>query len=542
MNTPLSLVIVGHVDHGKSTVIGRLLHDAGALPEGKVEAVQKMCEKRGMPFEWAFVMDALQTERDQGITIDTTRIWFKAGKQSVMIIDAPGHKEFLRNMISGAAHAEAALLVVDAREGVSEQTRRHAALLHLLGITQVAVLVNKMDSVDFAESTFTKVSAELAAYLKKIGVPVSAIIPVSARDGDNIATCSARMKWYRGGTALEALAAFKPCELPVDKPLRFTVQDVYKFDERRIIAGRVESGKMKVGDELLFSPSGARARIASFEAWPEKSAPKKVEAGACIGLTLDAPVFVERGQIASHVKNAPMLTAAFRARIFWLGEKPLNLGKRTRLKLGTADVSAELREIEAVIDTATLERKGAVQVSRGEVAEVIFRTRGLVPADPFAANPATGRFVIVEGYDIAGGGTIDLTGFADQRVAEAQVKSQNITPFSLDISSEERARANGHNGGILWFTGLSGAGKTTIAQALQRALFAKGYQAFVLDGDNIRKGLSRDLGFSPADRNENLRRAGEVAALFAQGGVIVVTAFISPTHAGRAMGRAAAAD
>jgi len=259
-NLPLKIVIVGHVDHGKSTLVGRLLHDTGSLPEGKFEQIQQSCKKRGMPFEWSFLMDALQAERDQGITIDTTQIGFKTAKRNYVIIDAPGHKEFLKNMISGAAQSEAALLVIDAKEGVKEQSKRHGYLLHLLGVRQIAVLVNKMDAMNYSEEIFASIEKEYHAYLSEVGVTPTFAIPVSAREGDNIVSPSVNMQWYKGPSVLEALDGFAYAPASNNLPLRLPVQDVYKFDERRIIVGRIESGTLSVGDELLFSPGGARGK------------------------------------------------------------------------------------------------------------------------------------------------------------------------------------------------------------------------------------------------------------------------------------------
>ena len=250
----LKLVVVGHVDHGKSTLVGRLLNETDSLPPGKVEAIQAMCERRGMPFEWAFVMDALQAERDQGITIDTTQIWLRTPRRDTVIIDAPGHKEFLKNMVTGAAQADAALLVIDAQEGVKEQSRRHGYLLHLLGLRQVAVIVNKMDLVGYDEARFRALEQEIQAYLGGLRLTASAIVPIVARDGDNILHRSSKLAWYQGPTIIEALGDFHPLSATSDLPLRLPIQDVYKFDERRILVGRIESGWLKVGDRLLFSP------------------------------------------------------------------------------------------------------------------------------------------------------------------------------------------------------------------------------------------------------------------------------------------------
>lgn len=535
----LKIVIVGHVDHGKSTLIGRLFHDTNSLPEGKFEQITAMCEKRGMPFEWSFLMDALQSERDQGITIDTTQIWFKTKHRDYVIIDAPGHKEFLKNMISGAANSEAALLIIDANEGVKEQSKRHGYLLHLLGVQQIAVAINKMDMVDYSEERFNEIEAEYRAYLKDIGVTPTYIIPISAREGDCITKESNKMPWYKGPTIIEALDHFKKAPANTELPLRLPVQDIYKFDERRIIAGRLESGRLKVGDNILFSPSNTKVQVKSIEALNPEDAPDAVSAGMSVGITLSDQIFAERGQIISHVDNPPVLTNIFRAKLFWLGKNPLKVGNRYKLKINTSEWNAEIKEIEQVVNTDNLSRTESTHVEKNAVAEVIVRVKGLAALDAFTNNNITGRFVLIEDYHIVGGGIIDLEGIPDQR-GDISIKSKNITAVDTEITPEQRAVINGHKGGILWFSGLSGAGKTTLAKELHKRLFAKGYQTYVLDGDNVRSGLNRDLGFAPEDRSENLRRVGEVAALFADAGVIVITAFISPYQSDRHAARTAA--
>ncbi|MEE8295719.1 MAG: GTP-binding protein, partial [Sphingomonadales bacterium] len=330
----LHIVIVGHVDHGKSTLVGRLFHDTDSLPDGKFEAIKAMCEKRGMPFEWAFLMDALQAERDQGITIDTSQIWFKSKKRDYVIIDAPGHKEFLKNMVTGAAASEAALLVIDADEGVQEQSRRHGYLLHLLGVKQVAVAINKMDKVKFNQDRYQEVRDECDDYLKSIGVEATFFVPVSAREGDNIVNPLKNMEWYEGPTVLEALDNFIVQAAAPDQALRFPIQDVYKFDDRRILAGRIEAGTLKVGDEILFSPSNKRSTIKTIEAWSVTEAPKEAHAGHSIGITLSDQLFVERGDIVSHVDTPPIETDVFKGKVFWLGKKPLKEDATYKMKLG----------------------------------------------------------------------------------------------------------------------------------------------------------------------------------------------------------------
>ncbi|MCH7931366.1 MAG: adenylyl-sulfate kinase, partial [Proteobacteria bacterium] len=520
----MNVVMVGHVDHGKSTVVGRLLNDTGSILDGKVEEIRAVCERRGMPFEWAFLMDALQAERDQGVTIDAAHVRFRTARRDYVIIDAPGHREFIKNMVTGAASAAAAVLVIDAAEGVREQTRRHGYLLRLLGVPQVAVAVNKMDLVDYAADRFDSVAREIRAYLERIGVEPTHIIPVDAREGDNVAARSRRMDWYDGPTVAEALDRFVTPPPPVDLPLRLPLQDVYRFDHRRILAGRIESGRLAVGDELLFSPSNKTARVAAIESWNSEPAPTQAVAGQSVGITLDEQIFVERGEVASHADDPPVETNVFRARLFWLGHAPLVEGQRYKLKLNTAEVPIEVQEIERVIDTSDLAAAPADKVERHGVAEVVLRARRMLALDTFAANPRTGRFVLVDGDDIAGGGVINMEGYPDQR-ALITVKSTNVSVVEHSVSTEARAARNDHGGGVLWFTGFSGAGKSTLAIEVEQQLFRKGYQVYVLDGDNVRRGLNANLGFSPDDRAENIRRVGEVAALFADAGFIVISAF-----------------
>ena len=536
---PRSLVkiaIVGHVDHGKSTLVGRLLNDTSSLPAGKVEAVAEMCKRRGMLFEWAFVTDALRAERDQGITIDASYIRFSDAVRDYVLIDAPGHREFLKNMISGAAGCDAALVVIDADGGVREQSRRHGYLLHLLGVRQIAVAVTKMDTVDFDVARFGQIETDFRRLLEELGIELSAIVPVSGRDGDNIAMRSDKTPWYHGPTVLEAAAAFTPLPEPIELPLRIPVQDVYKFDTRRIIVGRVESGRITVGDEIVFSPSNHVVKVKSLEGWNKESPISLAEAGEPVGITLEDQVFVERGELISHLARAPMETNVFRALLFWLGDEPLAAGKRYTLKLGTIEAKVDVEKVERVVDTADLVAANSSSVTRDAVADVILRSATMLALDPASENPRNGRFVLADGYDIVGGGLVDMEGYPDQRALITQ-RATNITSVENTVTDEMRMARNGHRGGVLWFTGLSGAGKSTLAVELERRLFQKGYQVFVLDGDNLRGGLNANLGFSPEDRAENIRRVGEVAALFAKAGFVVLTAFISPYRTDRERAR-----
>jgi len=534
----LKIVIVGHVDHGKSTLVGRLLYDTGSLPPGKREELEAISARRGMALEWSFLLDAFQAERDQAVTIDTTQIWFKTALRDYVIIDAPGHREFLKNMISGAAQADAALLLVDAAEGVRAQTKSHGYLLHLLGIRQVAVAVSKMDLVKFNAARFNAVAREITHYLEEIGVTPVFVVPISARQGDNVAERSAEMAWYKGPSVLEALDQFQTITRPLDQPLRFPIQDVYKFDERRILVGRVESGVLRVGDTLLFSPSNRTARVRAIEAWNSKAPPVQAQAGQSIGITLDEQLFVERGELASHEEDPPQLTTVFRATLFWLGKAPLEVGATYKMKLTTRDVPVRVQSIDRIVDTDNLAAKPGSRVERHGVAEVTLRSREILALDEYGLVARTGRCVLVDGYDTVAGGVISMEGYPDQRQA-LTVRSTNVYSVEHGVGAESRFLRNGHRGGVLWLTGLSGAGKSTLAMEVERQLFAKGYHVYVLDGDNIRRGLNANLSFSPDDRAENIRRVGEAAALFADAGFICITAFISPYRADRDRARAA---
>ncbi|HYE32958.1 MAG TPA: adenylyl-sulfate kinase [Methylomirabilota bacterium] len=535
----LKIVIVGHVDHGKSTFVGRLFNDTGSLPDGKLEQLQKIAERRGVPFEWANLMDALQSERDQNITIDTAQIWFHTKKRQYVIIDAPGHKEFLKNMITGAANAEAALLLIDAHEGVQEQSRRHGYLLNLLGIKQIAVLVNKMDLENYSEERFNSIERDYRKFLEGVGVTPTCFIPIAAKHGDNIATRSDKMPWWKGGTVVETLDVFQVAQPRSDKPLRFPIQDVYRFDERRILAGRIESGTLKVGDRLIFSPGNKTSTVKTIERWNALSH-DVASAGESIGVTLTEQIFVERGAVASLESDAPYDLTRFKARVFWLGRAPFKRGRLYKLKLATQEVDCEIEKIERVIDSSTLEtvsrKENELFVGRNEVAEMTLRTRRPVAFDTHSEIVATGRFVIVDGFEVSGGGIIAEDNYP-KKTTDGRLRSDNLYWSHGKVTADQRARRNGHRGMVVWLTGLSGAGKSTIATELERELFNIGKQAYVLDGDNVRHGLCSDLAFSPQDRKENIRRVGEVAKLFADAGFICVTAFISPYRSDRDMVR-----
>jgi bifunctional enzyme CysN/CysC len=525
------IVIVGHVDHGKSTLVGRLLHETGSLPEGKLEMLKAVSARRGMPFEWSFLLDALQTERDQGITIDTTQIRFRTKSRDVVLIDAPGHAEFLRNMITGASQADGALLIIDALEGVRDQTRRHGYLLHLLGIKQVAVVVNKMDRVDFGAARFAEISDEISAHLNGLGVTPLAVVPISARDGDGVAERTRRISWYSGPTVVEALDALEPAQPLEQLALRLPVQAVYKFDDRRIVAGRIESGGLAAGDEIVIMPAGKIAKIRSVEGWPVTPVKGTHTAGRSVGITLDRELFIERGDVIAHVGTSPRDTRRLRARIFWLHDRELAKGEQILVRLGTREVRATVVEIAKAIDPGELSSVENKSIAKNHVGEIDISLAQPIAADAYADNPRTGRLVIEVGGRIAGGGLV-LSVDAGQRAIPV-----DIVPVESALRPDERSARYRHNGAVVWLTGLPGSGKSTLARALERRLFGNGGSPVLLDGDTLRAGLNGDLGFSEGDRTENIRRLAEIATHLARNGHVAIVAAVSPSREDRAAAR-----
>jgi len=405
--TNLNFVIVGHVDHGKSTLIGRLLYDTQSLPTEKMQEVERMSKELGREVEFAFVMDHLQEERDQGITIDTAQTFFHTDRRDYVIIDAPGHKEFIKNMITGASQAQAALLIVDAAEGVREQTRRHAYLLGMLGLGQITVLVNKMDKVAYAQARFDQVVAELTAFLAALGLSAMHVVPISAKDGDNVATRSERMSWYEGPTVLEALDCFVIPPGAADGPMRLPVQDVMKVEDRRVLLGRVESGVLHAGSKVVFLPSGSESTVTGISQFM-KAPLEKAEAGESVGITLADPLFIERGQLACPIEVPARVRETIEANVFWMSRMPLTLAETLRIKLATQEVPAEVTRIAKRIDSSSLEviAEDSDKLENNEIATVTIRTKGSIAFESFYDVPELGRLVLVRGHDIVAGGIV----------------------------------------------------------------------------------------------------------------------------------------
>jgi sulfate adenylyltransferase large subunit len=398
----LKFVIVGHIDHGKSTFIGRLLFDTNSLPEGKIEEIKAICDSLGKELEFGYVMDNLEEERDQNITIDTAQIFFKTKKREYTIIDAPGHVEFVKNMITGASQAEAAILIVDAEEGVQEQTRRHAYILSMLGLKQVIVIMNKMDLVNYKKDRFDEVKKELIEFLDKLDVKPTYVIPISAKEGDNIANKSKKMDWYDNLTVLEALDTFEPHESNNRKPLRFCVQDIYKWD-KRIIAGRVETGILKTGDKVVILPSGEKTTIQSIEEFLKDDV-KEAESGKATGISTKDKVFIDRGNIICKEDNQPKVVDTFKAHIFWMDKEPLKKDERIVLKCSTQETICEIKEFNRILDSSTLEEKESKEeIKNREVADVVIKTDKPVVVENFNDVEELGRFVLERLNTSAGG-------------------------------------------------------------------------------------------------------------------------------------------
>lgn len=520
----MNIVIVGHVDHGKSTVIGRLLADTNSLPQGKLEKVKADCARNAKPFEYAFLLDALKDEQAQGITIDTARSFFKSAKREYIIIDAPGHIEFLKNMITGAARAEAALLIIDAKEGVQENSKRHGYLLSMLGIRQVAVCVNKMDLVNYSQKSFDAIEKEYRAFLKQIGLEPKCFIPIAAFHGDNMVTGSKNLPWYKGDSILGALDHFEKAPSLEAKPFRMPVQGIYKFteegDERRIAAGRVESGTVSVGDKVIFLPSGKRSEISSIEIFnvPPK---KKVSAGHSVGFTLKEQIYINRGDIMCRLdEEQPQVSTLIKVDIFWMGREPFAPKKEYKIKIGTAKVPVWLKEIKKVIDASDLKKEDKQHVDRHEVAECILECSAPIAFDLAGSIEATGRFVIVDKYDIAGGGIITKVIKDDQAEVREQVQTREMKWDYSIVEPKAREEKYGHAPKLILLTGRVGVDKKSIAKEVEKNLFERGAKTYFLGIGNLLRGLDADVHKSK--RHEHVRRLGEVAHILLDAGLIVL--------------------
>jgi bifunctional enzyme CysN/CysC len=525
----MDLVVAGHVDHGKSTLIGRLMADTGSLPQGKLEQVRANCARNARPFEYAFLLDALKNEQAQGITIDTARCFFKTPRRHYIIHDAPGHVEFLKNMVTGAARAEAALLLIDAHEGIQENSRRHGYILSMLGLRQVAVLVNKMDLVGFDQAVFEKIRLEYTAFLERLSVRPARFIPIAAVEGINIVTRSNAIPWYDGPSVLEQVEAFGKDAGLAHRPLRLPVQDIYKFtesgDERRIIAGTIETGTVRAGDEVVFLPSGKSAVVKSLETF-NAAPPNQAQAGQAVGLTLTTQLYVKPGDLVVRKDDVPARTGTrFRANLFWMGRAPMLPGKRYKLKLGAMRVPVELLEVLNVLDASELTSiRGKRQVDRHDVGECVFETARPVAFDLAAENERTARFVIVDDYEIAGCGIVLEQLVAVQPALADQVRQREIAWQKGYLTPDDRATRYRHKGKFVVLAGTPEDGTAELAKSLERQLFQDSIHTYYLSISNVFGELNKPGDVSPLEREEQLRRLGELAHIASDAGLVFITA------------------
>jgi bifunctional enzyme CysN/CysC len=534
----MNIVFVGHVDHGKSTVIGRLLADTNSLPKGKMEQIRERCQKEGKPFEYAFLIDALKDEQAQSITIDSARVFFQSEQRSYIIIDAPGHIEFIKNMVTGASHAEAAVLVIDADEGVQENSRRHGYLLWMLGIKKIVVVVNKMDLVNYSQEVFDKIQTEYSAYLAGIGVKPLFYIPVSGREGDNVVFPSKSTNWYEGPSTLQALDSFTKEPPLTNQPLRLPIQDVYKFstygDSRRIIAGTISSGSLNQDEELIVYPSGKRTTLASIELFNTPKQ-KMAIAGQSTGFTMRDQIYTHRGEVVCKVGEAPpAVSTRMRVSLFWLGKQPLTTKKTFYLKLGTAKERAQIETIHNIIDASDYGSvNGKTEINHHDVAEVTFKLAHPIAFDTSDKLPDTSRFVIVDEYEIRGGGIV-IEALPDE---ESQLREdiflRNQKWIRSTVNSEQRAERYNQKSSLVIVTGPKGVGRKRLASMLEQHLFDSGKLAYYMGIGSLLYGVNADLKHhkTPGDWRENVRRFAEVAHLFLDAGMIMIVTAVELTQA-----------
>ncbi len=499
------------------------------MPKGKPDQVRENCRINSKPFEYAFLLDALKDEQAQGITIDSARVFFKTQKRHYIIIDAPGHIEFLKNMITGASRAESALLVIDAAEGVRENSRRHGYMMAMLGIKQLAVLVNKMDLVGYDEQVYRKIVTEYTTFLEKINVTPYAFIPVSGREGDNIAAASAHMTWHRERTVLQVLDEFSKEPAPLDKPFRMPVQDVYKFtnkgDDRRIIAGTIEAGRLKAGDEVVFYPSGKKTRVNSLEEFnhPLRS---EIVAGQAAGFTTSEQIYVTRGEMVTiGGEPKPQVSTRFKVSLFWLGRDPLIRKKDYLLKIGTAKVNARVEEILRVIDASNLESGDKNdRINRNDVAECIIKVNKAIAFDLADQFAATSRFVLIDNYEIWGGGIIREVLEDKQTWMRDKVIMRNYKWEPSHIPLERRYEQYNQRASLILVTGEKHDHKKQVAKALEKRLFDEGKKVYFLGIGNVLYGVDADIKEDglKTNREEHIRRLSEVAYIMLDAGIILI--------------------
>ncbi len=529
----LRFITCGSVDDGKSTLIGRLLYEAGMLFEDQVETLAADSKKSGTQggdMDFALLLDGLSAEREQGITIDVAYRYFSTAARKFIVADTPGHEQYTRNMVTGASTADAAIILMDARKGILTQTRRHSYLVSMIGIRHVVLAINKMDLVDFSEARFEKLERDYREFAAKLGIEEVTCIPLSALKGDNVTAASENMPWYEGPTLVEYLESV---ELDLERlsnvDLRFVVQWVNRPDlDFRGFSGMVVSGAVRPGDVVRVQPSGKTSRVARIVTYSGDL--DVAVAGESVTLTLADEVDVSRGDIVSSADAPAEVADQFEGTIVWMHEQPMLRGRSYLMKIGARTVTATISPIKHKINVNTLEHVATNQLELNEIGICGIELDRVIAFDPYSVSPHTGGFILIDRLtnNTVGAGLIHF----------ALRRSQNIHWQAIDVDKRAHAQQKLQKSCVLWFTGLSGAGKSTIANLLEKRLFAMGRHTYVLDGDNVRHGLNKDLGFKEADRVENIRRVAEVAKLMVDAGLITLVSFISPFRSERQMARA----
>ncbi len=531
----LRVLACGSVDDGKSTLIGRLLFECGTIPDDVMAVLERDSRRFGTTggnIDYALLVDGLAAERDQGITIDVAYRYFETPRRRFILADAPGHQQYTRNMVTGASNSDLAIVLIDARKGVLDQTRRHAAIASLLGIRDVVLAVNKMDLVGFDQAVFERIVGDFHAVLGHLHALAVTAIPVCARDGDNVTTSGTRMPWYQGTSLLAALESAEPGHDGAARPFRLPVQLVARPDQTfRGYAGTVAAGTLRPGDTVVNAASRVEARIARIVTMDGDL--DVARAGEPVTLVLDREIDASRGDVLAAAP-APALAEHIDARVVWMDDTSLFRGRAYQVMLGTQSVIGTVTDITSRLDIETLEETPARELHMNEIGRVALSLSHPVACEPYVNSRELGGFILVDRL------TRNTVGAG--MVTALQGARENVYWHQLDVDKAARALLNGQKPSVLWFTGLSGAGKSTIANLVEKRLHAAGRHTMILDGDNVRHGLNRDLGFTEADRVENIRRVAEVAKLFVEAGLIVLVSFISPYRAERMLAREAVED
>jgi bifunctional enzyme CysN/CysC len=528
----LRFITCGSVDDGKSTLIGRLLYEAKLLYDDQLAALEQDSRRfgtRGAELDFALLLDGLAAEREQGITIDVAYRFFATAKRKFIVADTPGHEQYTRNMVTGASTADLAIILIDARKGVLTQTRRHSYLVRLLGITRAVLAINKMDLMGYAQATFEALAAEFRAFGAQIGLSEVTAIPISAVNGDNVTSGSAHMPWYGGGTLLAHLESVALADESAAAPLRLPVQWVNRPNaDFRGFCGQIVSGSVRPGDRVRVVPGRGESEVARIVT-AEGERPSAI-AGQSVTLTLNSEIDVARGDVIVAAGALPQVAAQFEATIIWLHDEPMLQGRSYLMKCATRTVGATIAPLKHRINVNTLEHIAAQRLELNDIGVCELELEESIAFEPYAHNRALGGFILIDRLSNATVGA-GLIHFALRR-------SQNVHWQALDVDKQLRAQQKGQRACVLWLTGLSGAGKSTIANLIEKQLTTAGRHTYLLDGDNVRHGLNKDLGFAAQDRVENIRRVAEVARLMVDAGLIVLVSFISPFRAERRMARA----